>query len=154
YAFGYAANRTGEYEIARQALERVLRMGKNEAYTRKELAYSYQSLGDCEAAIPHAQRALSLAEEPDLRAGLHATLAYCYAEVGDRASAVTHGEAAVQADPQDLKSWINLGGLYFEDRKPREALACFERAAALDPEDATSVLWVAECCFDVDDFAG
>jgi tetratricopeptide (TPR) repeat protein len=44
--------------------------------------------------------------------------------------------AAVKADPRVPQGWSNLGQAYYALKRPSEALACFDKARALAPDDA------------------
>ncbi len=44
-------------------------------------------------------------------------------------------KAAVQADPKDVKSWIQLGNSYFDVNRVQEAIASYNRALDLEPNN-------------------
>lgn len=45
-------------------------------------------------------------------------------------------EEKVRQDPEDVASWIQLGHLYFDRNAVQEAIAAYERALALQPDNA------------------
>jgi tetratricopeptide (TPR) repeat protein len=50
--------------------------------------------------------------------------------------ATTAYKRALEIDPQDFKSWNNLGQILFEElRRPAEGFACLERMVAIDPQN-------------------
>lgn len=51
-------------------------------------------------------------------------------------SAIAHLRTATEAEPGDGAPWIGLGSLYLRAGNPAEALACFEEALALRPDDS------------------
>ena len=85
-------------------------------------AWYRQSAGD--AAGGRASRAQAVAMAPD----------YCFPQ---RLEAVPALEAAVAADPQDARAPYYLGNFWYAHRRPVEAIACWEQAAATDPKFPT-----------------
>lgn len=45
-------------------------------------------------------------------------------------------EDKVRANPQDAASWIQIGNIHFDADRPREAIAAYEKALALEPGNA------------------
>ena len=44
-------------------------------------------------------------------------------------------EETVRKNPQDLRTWIQLGNHYFDDGKPREAIRAYERALSIKADN-------------------
>jgi tetratricopeptide (TPR) repeat protein len=58
------------------------------------------------------------------------------AGLGRFLEATTAYHRALELDPQDFKSWNNLGQILFEElQRPAEGFACLERMVAIDPQN-------------------
>jgi tetratricopeptide (TPR) repeat protein len=79
----------------------------------------------CERALKHDPRNVRL----NLKLG-HALLA-----LGHRKSAEAAFQVVTEFDPEDVDSLKTLGRLYYENKRPEEALSCFERVLKIDPRD-------------------
>jgi tetratricopeptide (TPR) repeat protein len=55
---------------------------------------------------------------------------------GDRETAAVLLRLIVEADPAYAGGWVNLGVLHYEQGRYEAALACYERAQAIDPDFA------------------
>ena len=86
-----------------------------------------RQVSEAREAIATAQRLAPTAAEPDL-----AGIALALAE-GDRATAETIVDRVLQRHPDNVEAMLRKGGLLFERREPRLALARFDRAITLAP---------------------
>ncbi|MCD6305091.1 MAG: glycosyltransferase family 39 protein [Deltaproteobacteria bacterium] len=51
--------------------------------------------------------------------------------------AIEHNVKALQLDPGNVDAWHNMGLIYFETGRPKEAVRCFEKALALEERAGT-----------------
>lgn len=73
-------------------------------------------------------------------AAAHRNLGMAYLEQGDIDSAETYLIQALSLDPQDAWSHVLLGNVYLQARNNLElAAVCYERALAIDPDDANTL---------------
>lgn len=59
------------------------------------------------------------------------------ADTGELAQAETLLKQAVEINPEGAEGWINLGTVYLRQKKSVEAVGAYEKALALQPENAT-----------------
>ena len=97
--------------------------------------YRYGNLlrlkGRCDLAIPVIEQALPDLDAhypTDRNALAHYVLGVCSSEEGDFDAAITHYRRAIELDPDDVNSLLNLANRYIEAGKPDLARALIERA--------------------------
>ena len=87
------------------------------------LAWLHERAGDTDAAAQERQRARLLPPGPSF---------------AGRLEEIAILQSAIVADPADPRAPYHLGNLLYDRRRHDEAIACWERAAALDPEFPTT----------------
>ncbi len=88
------------------------------------LGWLHAKLGDAQQAIAHFKQAAAIA--PD----------YCFPA---RLEEIAILQAAQKSNRDDARALYYLGNLFYDRRRHREAIACWERAAKRDP--AFSIVW-------------
>jgi len=90
------------------------------------------SLGGCTAAVSTAIKTLD--KDPDLVSiNREAELAY---ESGEAAKAEALYKNLVRRMPNDAETWMRLGNLYARNNRPEEAAAAYQKALAIDSNEA------------------
>jgi tetratricopeptide (TPR) repeat protein len=56
-----------------------------------------------------------------------------YGKVGKYAEAIEVYKKGIKVDPNNADLWYNMGGAYYTNRQPAEALEAFRRALQLQP---------------------
>jgi Flp pilus assembly protein TadD len=97
------------------------------AFAQRGLGRALRREGRGEAARPHLLEAVRL--RPN-HAPTRAELAELLAELGDRDAAIVHYGAALELDPNDLRSHVNRGRLLVRTGRSREALRHLELVEA------------------------
>ena len=110
---------------------------------RKEAVITFGSIGPLLNKPVKEQRALASAYE---QKGTPCDLfiaAFILGDLGSRAGASTHGAWQAQkslelfklaAEKGSPSAWFQLGGYYFDRKRPREAVDPYRKAAELGPE--------------------
>jgi tetratricopeptide (TPR) repeat protein len=125
----------GDLASAKAAFERVNRLDPKYAAGFVNLGRVLVQEGDHDAAIPVLEKALAL--DPQIASG-HYFLALALKARGRYDEALEHLRAAAARFPRDKVVRAQIGRLLFLQRKMPEAIAEFEQALKVDPEDLTS----------------
>jgi len=74
-------------------------------------------------------------------------LACCYAKKGDTLSAIDNFKKAVESDPDNIDTIVNLAGLYYQSDQYDEAIKLYEEILNILPSDIESLLMISNCYF-------
>jgi predicted TPR repeat methyltransferase len=129
-------DRSGSLEAFRQAI--AINPALPEPHYN--LGFTQLEFGDASAALGHIREALRL--KPDL-AGGNALFAASLAAQGDFEAALRHMQAAAGRPRSESECYGELGVMLRAARRPREALACYEKQLETDPHNATALHFVA-----------
>ena len=119
-------------EIYEQLLDRL---GSAPAIA-EDVARVAQTMGAGELASCAAKRALE--GKPD-DPGTWYLLAAIAAELGTTDAAIEASERSLELGNQDVRVWLKLGELYFEQMKIGESIGAYQEAMARDPRAAEAV---------------
>lgn len=119
------------YQDARQAFDRLYESGCEDGLVEYRYGNLLRWSGRCDLAIPVIERAL-----PDLEANYpadrnalaHYVLGLCSTEEGDFDAAIRHYRRAIELDPDDVNSMLNLANRYIEAGKPDLARELLDHA--------------------------
>jgi tetratricopeptide (TPR) repeat protein len=125
----------GDFVGAKAAFERVNRLDPKYAAGFVNLGRVLVQEGDHDAAIPVLEQALTI--DPKIASG-HYFLALALKARGRYDEALGHLREAAARFPRDRVVRAQIGRLLFLKRQFREAIAEFEQALKVDPEDLTS----------------
>jgi tetratricopeptide (TPR) repeat protein len=125
----------GDFVGAKRAFEHVNRLDPKYAAGFVNLGRVLVLEGDHDAAIPVLEQALKI--DPNIASG-HYFLALALKARGRYDEALDHLRAAAARFPRDKVVRAQIGRLLFLKRKMPEAIAEFEQALRVDPEDLTS----------------
>lgn len=143
--------RNGRNELARDALERALRLAPDTPTAIYNLAYLDLRTGRDQEALAGFERLIAQGSRPDgqsasdaLRGQALVNLGYLYSRREQHAEAATALEEAVTLVPDSADAWLNLGLAQVALDEADDAGTAFERANALRPNDPAIVRHVAE----------
>jgi tetratricopeptide (TPR) repeat protein len=125
----------GDFTGAKRAFEHVNRIDPKYAAGFVNLGRVLVQEGDHAAAIPVLERALAI--DPKIASG-HYFLALALKARGHYDEALDHLRSAAARFPRDKVVRAQIGRLLFLKRRMPEAIAEFEQALRVDPEDLTS----------------
>ena len=125
----------GDLKAAKGAFERVMAIDPQYADGFVNAGRVLVQEGDHEAAIPLLEKALE--KKPDL-ASAHYFLALALKARGRYDDALGHLRAAAARFPRDRVVRNQIGRILFLQRRHEEAIAEFESALRVDPEDLTA----------------
>lgn len=91
-------------------------------------------------AIATYDSLLALGENSDVSVNR----AMCEYYQGDTSTAISDLEALTESDPDYASSWLNLGVIYQAQGEDEDAIAAYEKAVELDPDDEQGVKSSAE----------
>ena len=131
HALGTLLAGEGQYEGARQILQRGLTIEPDMPQLHNMLSLTYLQLGEREKALESAQRYVSLSGEPNA----YDTLAAAYHRIGRYAEARDNYLEAIRRKPDFEIPIIHLGNLYFQLGRYREALEEFREYIRLAPSN-------------------
>ena len=129
------------WDEAAESFAQTIRLAPDSPAGHVRLGMCLESLGDAAQAMASYRRAVDL--DPSLADAL-SRIGYLLTLQGKRRDAVAWLRRAAKANPDDLATLVALGnalmsvGDYY--RYYTEAEQCFQRATAINPEDATSHL--------------
>lgn len=121
----------GNLEQSEKALTSAARLAPGDGSIWNNLARTYSSLGQVTRAIDAYRRAVECSPENPL---FHANLAGALVENSQHDESAHHYQAATELAPADAESWSHLGQVYDELGRAVEAVNCFRRALACNPE--------------------
>ena len=119
------------YQDARRAFDRLYKSGCEDGLVEYRYGNLLRWNGRCDLAILVIERAL-----PDLEANYpadrnalaHYVLGLCSTEEGELDAAIAHYRRAIELDPDDVDSMLNLANRYIEAGKPDLAREMLDRA--------------------------
>jgi tetratricopeptide (TPR) repeat protein len=130
----------GKMIEAESAFESVLELDPENVDVRSVLAKIAYSRGRLQEAMGWIEEAL---RRDDSNGELHYLLGLFQARDGNTAVAEPAARRAVELMPGFPDGWILLGSILSDSGRPREAVDCYLRAAALEPSNATIQLNLA-----------
>lgn len=137
-----ALRRAGHVEQAQKILGGLEKLASSSA----EYHYQRGSLLATEGELPHAaaefEKALSLDRD---HTGALFELAYINDLYGNDETAVEYYKRCTQRPPVPLAALINLGVLYEDEMRFREAESCYRQVLAFDPNHPRARLFFKDC---------
>ena len=138
YLLGMALLEDKQTERAKLILDRILRDGDS-AETRLLTGTAKLSVGEYAAAREDLRRSVEM--NPALPM-VHGLLGRTLMSLGDPRGAAEELRRALQADPNDFDANLFLGVLLKQDNALEEAMARFEKAASLRPDEPAAAYQV------------
>lgn len=129
----------GEYENALRTLEKTRRLNERLTAALVNTAVVYREFGQPEESQRYFAAALRV--EPDNPVVLN-NIAVSAERVGDSATALLLLENVTKSDEAPQEAFINLGFLYYQQKKYTEALVAFSKANRMVPEDTTAAFGI------------
>lgn len=130
--------RLGEDEAAVDAFSMVAAGSDHYAEARTQLAVLHERAGEFDRALEELQNALTV--NPTRPRQLYS--ATLRAKAGDFDGAVAYLEGLLLANPDDDELLYNLGVVYGEAKRTKEALVYMERAIEHNPNNASALNYV------------
>ncbi len=121
--------------------QRAITLWPDEPAWQRALAEQHLAQNSFDAAIAHAQQAVEL-DLNDATALL--LLARLQHKLGDLQAARSTYGSVIQLTPQQAEVWREAGEVAFHAGEPEQALAWYERAAALNPDDPIALAGAAQ----------
>jgi protein O-GlcNAc transferase len=125
----------GQLSASKKSFKQANTLQPDQSAILARLGRVCQLLGELDESINWFKKALKIA--PD--ASLLRSLAMSYQAAGQWQKAQTSFEQALALNPDFYEARNNLGNLFKEQGKIKEALACFERVQAQFPHDAQQI---------------
>ncbi len=123
---------------AREEFEKAVHLNPKLAHAQVNLGMLQGQAGELLPAAEHLDQALKLLGQTEDAAVPHYLRAKVYTEQGEKEKAAAELSAAVRLKPDLAAAWSDLGQVRKALLDDAGALAAFERAASLDPENAAS----------------
>jgi membrane associated rhomboid family serine protease len=147
---GYEHLMAGDKERGVELYERAVRLNPRQADWWYTLGFGYEQLDRWDTAAAAYERTVTLSPTPANRSAL-ARARYGAGtkqlEGGNAAEALPLLKGAIEVDGGNADAWHNLGFAYAQLGQNKEALAAFERAAQLQPNDQShqqAVEWLRQ----------
>ncbi len=123
----------GKLELAMRTYQKAFDLDATQSEVAIALGTLYAKLGHLEQAVEFYQRAIELGEE---RAEVYETLAQiCHAlDRTDAARSYREKALDLQPDRASAQAHLNAGNNLFQQGRHLEALQCYQRAIAVNPE--------------------
>lgn len=121
--------------------------------TEIELAETAEKQRRHDVAREHYERAVAVARDAASIAFARREYAESLISWGEYPAAITQLEAALAAQPDDARSWHDLGILRNNRRDTAGAISAFERARKLAPEDKRPRMALAQVLVNAGEFA-
>ncbi len=130
---GRAAYRVGEVEDGAALVDRATALNPNLAWLWNYSAYARLFLGEPEAAIEHAARAMRLSPHDPQMFGMQAAIAFGHFFAGDYLEALSWAEAAIRQQPNFLVATCIAAASGMLAGKLGEATQAMARVRRLSP---------------------
>ncbi|MDO5576091.1 MAG: tetratricopeptide repeat protein, partial [Fibrobacter sp.] len=114
------------------------------------LARLYAETGKWKLAVPVLEKALTFKE---VSPQLNELLAKAQISTGDKSQAAESYRSYLQRSPGDSTAWVELGELYFNQKKYVESAQAFEKAMTLMKRDASLYKKVGICYVNAGEYA-
>lgn len=148
-------NGMGELEVCRRKILELLETVEKEggegvsagSFTAQKIAHYYARMGDLFLAQDEKAKAASCYESAlmlnpaQISARVNLVKTKAFIREDDAAIALLEGMLVEQPNNADL--WNRLGKLHYKLYERSQALECFQKALAADPENADSLYWIA-----------
>jgi Flp pilus assembly protein TadD len=128
YNLGVIHQRRGNWKQATGAYERAVELAPDDVDARIGVGVFYLSAGDRNRAIAHLEAADATAHGSALA---RHNLGVAHFGAGRLEAAEEAYRLALEIEPRLAPTWASLGDVHRAQRRPAEALACYERAAEL-----------------------
>ncbi|HEY9855429.1 MAG TPA: tetratricopeptide repeat protein [Stenomitos sp.] len=102
----------------------------------------YSKQGENGKAVGYLERAIAAHPNPD--AELHANLGVILVLENEPQKAIEHFVAALDRDPKDLRSWINLASLSYRFGQYHESIEAWDKALSINPSLSDALIPKAE----------
>lgn len=130
---GLAHYKLAQYDQAVACLQQALRLDPNDPATLLNLGAALKRVDDVAGAIACYRTILS--QDPGAIDARH-NLANALEKVGGIIEAEDHLRTVVAAQPDNPNAWHSLGNILWEQNRLEDALVCYDRALALEPNHA------------------
>ncbi len=137
-----ALRRAGQIEEAQKILASVEKLAGNSAEYHYQRGSLLATDGELAAASAELEKALSLDRD---HTGALFELAYINDLYGNDETAVEFYKRCTQRPPVPLAALINLGVLYEDEMRFREAEQCYRQVLAFDPNHPRARLFFKDC---------
>ncbi|MGO9239418.1 MAG: tetratricopeptide repeat protein [Bryobacteraceae bacterium] len=137
-ALGEAFNNVKDTPQARQEFEKAVQLNPKLAQAQVNLGMLLGQAGELVPAAAHLDQAIKLLGQTADAALPHYLRAKVYTQEGQREMAAAELSTALRLKPDLAAAWSDLGQVRKALLDDAGALAAFERAASLDPENAAS----------------
>ncbi|OGW30015.1 MAG: hypothetical protein A2X59_00975 [Nitrospirae bacterium GWC2_42_7] len=145
--FGYAFFKANDYLKATRFFVKALEVTPNNASWLHYLAHSFEKMNDLDSALPHMEKASSLAKNRYLDC-----LAVVYSNMDRDADAFECYEKALANDPLNAKAWNNIGNIYGRRKDYDRQRECYEKALEIKPDFIWSLKGLANYYWRSKDF--
>ncbi len=137
-----ALRRAGQIEEAKKILANYEKLGGSSAEYHFQQGCLISVDGDLGAAAVEFEKALSLDREHN---GALFELAYINDLHGNDDLAVDYYKRCTERPPVPLAAWVNLGILYEDEMRFRDAEQCYRQVLAHEPNHPRARLFVKDC---------
>lgn len=137
-----ALRRTGHLDEAKKLLANLQKQGASSAEFHFQQGAILAAEGELAKAAPELEAALAIDKDHN---GALFELAYINDLFGNDDAAVDLYKRCTERPPVPLAAWINLGVLYEDDMRFREAEQCYRQVLAHDPNHPRARLFVKDC---------
>lgn len=137
-----ALRRAGHAEEAKEILNRLEALAGASAEYHYQRGSTLAADGDLIAAAAELEKALSLERD---HTGALFELAYINDLYGNDDVAIEYYKQCLRIPPVPLAAWINLGILYEDEMRFRDAEACYKQVLAYDPIHPRARLFYRDC---------
>ncbi len=141
YNLSIAYKQLGAYGLARKYLQRYLKKKPNDSESLLLLTQLLQQEGEQQEAINQLRKLID--KDPN-NLNLHLQLLKLLQKSGNKPQLIDEYQKVVSLDPQNRLAWYNLGILYYELTKWKDAETAFTKALALNPDDTDAKTYLVQ----------
>jgi tetratricopeptide (TPR) repeat protein len=138
YEQGFIYFLASQYEKSAVSLNNYIRLRPNDKIARWYLAQSLENIGRCDSAISHLNFVMNNIDSVKTKAELF--LARCYFDLEDFDSAISTYVKVRQDTTIEMKDIQKLGQAYLLNLDTANAIATWNEAVALDPEQNCKIM--------------
>ncbi|CAH1999721.1 unnamed protein product [Acanthoscelides obtectus] len=152
YEKSMSEHRTPEVKTLLSEVERIIKEEEEKSYINPELAEKEKEMGneffkkgDYATAVKHYTEAIK--RNPS-DAKLYSNRAACYTKLAAFDLGLKDCDKCVELDPKFIKGWIRKGHILQGMQQPTKAIAAFQKALELDPNNAEALAGYRACALE------
>lgn len=135
--YGYLFNKLKDFDKAQSFLEKALELNPDQPDAHFFLGTTYAEKGMTERAVEEIQRELEITQDNQIKNKCYLYLGVLNRDMGKKDEAIAFFKKALEINPEDTDSYMDLLSLYMENKDLEAAEEIIAKLEEMGGEDAT-----------------